>query len=199
MVVSSESRSAQEKNATELGARLRHARLLLGLSLKSVAELSECSESMVSKVERGLVEPSLAMLHRLAGALRTNVSDLIAADWPKDGPVLTARDRQTYPLDAALSKLPVRMEKLTTFVRGGLLQANIHIVEPGGRSDGQISHIGEEVGYVLEGEVLLHLADKSYKLGPTDSFHFASHISHGYENIGTGLARILWVNTPATF
>ena len=187
------------RTAADLGARLRHTRQVLGLSLKVVAERSSCSESMVSKVERGLVEPSLAMLHRLAGALQTNVSDLIAPDWSREGPVLTARDRQTYPLDAAASAAPVRMEKLTTFIRNGLLQANIHIIDPGARSDGQISHMGEEVGYVLEGSVLLHLGDESYVLSPTDSFHFASHIPHGYENIGTSVARILWVNTPATF
>lgn len=32
-----------------------------------------------------------------------------------------------------------------------------------------------------------------------DSFRFASQPPHGYENIGKGVARILWVNTPATF
>lgn len=190
--------SSANSPSAELGGRLRHARLALGLSLKAVALRSGCSESMVSKVERALVEPSLAMLHRLAGALETNVSDLIASEWPADGPVLTAATRQTFPL-ARTSTASVRMEKLTALMRGSLLQANIHIIEPGARSDGQISHLGEEVGYVLEGHVRLYLGDAVYDLAPTDSFHFASHISHGYENIGTGLARILWVNTPATF
>lgn len=186
-------------NAPDLGGRLRYARLSLGLSLKDVAHRSDCSESMVSKVERGLVEPSLAMLHRIAGALETNVSDLIADDWSEDGPVLTAAARKTFPLPGAKRPLSVRMEKLTSFIQGGLLQANIHIVDPGGRSDGVISHLGEEAGYVLEGTILLTLGDDRYVLHATDSFHFSSRVPHGYENVGSDVARILWVNTPATF
>ena len=83
--------------------------------------------------------------------------------------------------------------------RGGLLQANIHIVSPGEASDGQIEHVGEEVGYVLEGTLELTLGDMSYTVGVGDAFTFPSSVPHGYRNAGTGVARVLWVNSPATF
>lgn len=43
------------------------------------------------------------------------------------------------------------LERVLMIERGGLLQANFHIVEPGGASDGRIVLIGEEVGYILDG------------------------------------------------
>jgi len=181
-----------------IGARVRHARLLHGLTLKTLADQAHCSESAISKIERNLASPSLAMLHRLAFALNTNISDLTADEWPDKGPVLRAGARPVQIFTKRASH-GIQLEKLTAGTRGGLLQANIHIIEVGARSDGLIEHLGEEIGYVLEGAVLLLLGEESHRLGTGDSFHFASQTPHGYENIGKVVARILWVNTPATF
>lgn len=181
-----------------LGARVRHARLLQGLTLKEVGRRAQCSESAVSKVERNLVAPSLAMLHRLASALGTNISNLTADEWRPSGPVLRAGARPVQGFRQG-EQNGVTLERLTGAMRGGLLQANIHLIPPRTKSDGLIEHRGEEVGYVLEGSVRLQLGEDSYQLEVGDSFHFASQIPHGYENTGEHIARILWINTPATF
>lgn len=180
------------------GARVRHARLLQGLTLKEVGRRAQCSESAVSKVERNLAAPSLAMLHRLASALGTNISTLTAEDWRPSGPVLRAGTRLVQGFRQGPQN-GVALERLTGAMRGGLLQANIHLIPPRTKSDGQIEHLGEEVGYVLEGSVRLQLGEQSYQLEVGDSFHFASQLPHGYENTGEHIARILWINTPATF
>jgi quercetin dioxygenase-like cupin family protein len=190
--------TASPHAGSDLGARIRHTRLMRNLTLRQVADLASCSESAVSKFERNLASPSLAMLHRLALALGTNISDLMAQEWPDAGPVQRAGSRpmQVLGQDAASG---VALEKLTGTMRGGLLQANIHVIAPGARSDGLIDHLGEEIGYVLEGEILLQLGTDTWRLAPGDSFHFASQTPHGYENPGNVSARILWVNTPPTF
>ena len=176
-----------------LGLRLRHARLVAGLTLLQLAQSAGCSESLISKVEHGAATPSLAMLHRLATALGTNISALMSEAPPAAGPILRRGER---PVIAAGG---IELERLVLPSRGGLLQANIHIVSPGSASDGAIEHAGEEVGYVLEGTIELTLGDERHTLGEGDVFTFSSHIPHGYRNCGTGVARILWVNSPATF
>jgi transcriptional regulator with XRE-family HTH domain len=178
----------------QLGARVLHARLVHGMTLKEVAALAQCSESSVSKIERNLAAPSLAMLHRLAHALNTNISELTADKWPNTGPALKAGERFVHSFGRG-----IELETISAAVKGGLLQANIHIVQPGAKSDGQIEHVGEEVGYVLEGSIILLLGKERHELNTGDAFHFSSHTAHGYENTGTRIARILWVNTPATF
>lgn len=176
-----------------LGVRLRYARLIAGLTLLQVAQKAECSESLISKIERGSATPSLAMLHRLATALDTNISTLMSDQVPPAGPVLRQGERPVIKTG------DIALERLVLPTRGGLLQANIHIVAPGGASDGQIEHVGEEVGYVLEGELELRLGQESYRIGPGDTFSFQSSTPHGYRNVGKIEARILWVNSPATF
>jgi len=59
-----------------------------------------------------------------------------------------------------------------------LLQANICIVSPGEAGDGQIDHVDEEVG---------------------DALTFPTSGPHGYRSAGTGVVRVLWVNSPAPF
>ena len=93
----------------------------------------------------------------------------------------------------------IRMERVIPYTRGHLLQSNIHVVAPGGASFGLISHQGEEVGYLIAGEIELFVGDKAYRLSAGDTFCFRSEIGHGYRNLGATEARILFVNTPPAF
>ena len=52
---------------------------------------------------------------------------------------------------------------------------------------------------MLEGRLELTLGDERHEIRAGDSFTFSSHLPHGYRNVGKTVARILWVNTPATF
>lgn len=183
----------RKPSATSLGVRLRHARLVAGMTLLQLSHKAACSESLISKIERGLASPSLAMLHRLAVALDTNIGVLTSEDAPAEGPILREGERPVMKAGG------IALERLVLPKRGGLLQANIHIVSPGESSDGLIEHTGEEVGYVLEGTLELTLGDERYVIGPGDVFTFQSHIRHGYRNVGDTVCRVLWVNSPATF
>jgi transcriptional regulator with XRE-family HTH domain len=176
-----------------LGARLRHARRVAHLTMTQVATRAGCSESLISKIENGQATPSLSMLHRIAGALDTNIATLTTEEAPVEGPVLRRGERPVIRTGG------ITLERLVLPKRGGLLQANIHIVEPGVETDGQIVHVGEEVGYVLEGQLELWLGEKRHLIETGDAFTFSSQLPHGYRNVGSTVARILWVNTPATF
>lgn len=91
------------------------------------------------------------------------------------------------------------MERVIPYTKQHLLQSNIHVVAPGGSSFGLISHEGEEVGYIIAGEIELFVGDKSYQLRAGDTFCFRSEMGHGYSNSGPEEARVLFVNTPPTF
>jgi len=181
-----------------LSVRLRHARKVAGLTLKQVAQAAGCSESLISKLENDAASPSLAMLHRLALALGSNVSELTCEDWVSEEPVLRAGHRQVNRFAEGKKKGYIDLERITHIQRGGLLQGDIHIISPGMVSE-MIEHVGEEMGYVIEGSLELTLGDTTYTLNAGDSFHFPSNVSHGYRNISDDVVRILWINTPATF
>ncbi|MFU1928995.1 cupin domain-containing protein [Bordetella hinzii] len=183
-----------------LGTRIKHARRVHGLTLKALAQAADCSESLLSRIERGQVMPSLANLHRLARALDTNVAELMAAHAPPSSPVIRQGDRPVIEFTSARGRKPgVKLERVIVPMRGQLLQADIHQLEPEAESLEKISHAGEEMGYVLEGEFELHLGEAVHHLRQGDSFYFSSEVPHSYRNPGRAVARVLWVNTPATF
>ena len=182
-----------------IGTRLRHARLTRGFRLKDVANAAGCSEGLVSKIENNKLEPSLHVLHKLCEALNIGMGEVFA-DPEEQNPVVTRPgQRAVIDLDPLRRGSGIRLERLIPYTKGHLLQSNIHIIAPGGSSDGAIAHEGEEVGYVIAGEIELTVDGKPHTLSAGDSFCFASHLPHGYVNIGKSEARIMWVNTPPTF
>jgi transcriptional regulator with XRE-family HTH domain len=186
----------------EIGLRLRHARLVRNLRLRELAEMLDCSESFLSKVENDKVRPSLAMLRRMVDVLKINIAVLFEESTPEpEGLVQIARQSQRPVIRTdPLARGPgISLERLVSATRSRLIEANIHRVEPNGHTDGTYRHEGEEVGYVLQGRLELKVDGVSYLLEQGDSFFFRSDLEHGYRNPGTGVTQILWVNTPPTF
>jgi transcriptional regulator with XRE-family HTH domain len=194
---------AEGRNFDELqiGAKLRHARRIRGLRLKELAALVGCSESMLSKVENEQVRPSLKTLHRLASELDTSIGALFGGSSHEGGVVMRKAERPSIATKSVgrQGSAGVRLECLLPDPVDKLLYASIHVVEPGGGSEGSIEHQGEEVGYVLEGEFELVVDGQTYRLQQGDSFFFRSNLPHGYRNPGSTQTRVVWVNTPSTF
>jgi transcriptional regulator with XRE-family HTH domain len=194
-------KKAEQASGPRIGVKLRHARLTKGLSLRQTADRVGCSESFLSKLENDRVRPSLAMLHRLVTVLETNIAVLFDDDKTNGHSVLVfhAGERPLIRVDPLRSGDGVALERIVPNTHSRLLQGNIHVIDPGGSSDGTIQHDGEEVGYVLDGRVDLTVEGQVYPLVAGDSFFFQSNLSHGYVNPGTVTARILWINSPPTF
>jgi len=181
-----------------LGVKLKHARMVLGITLKELADRAKCSESMLSKIENDKAVPSFGTLHRVAKVLGTNISELYSAPSGDDRIVSRASERPVLMTDNLRTGKGIQMERLIPYSREHLLQGNIHRIAPGGGSEA-IVHAGEEIGYVLEGEIELVIDGKRHRAKAGDSFHFRSELPHSYKNVGSKPARVLWVSTPPTF
>ncbi len=171
---------------------------MIGFTLKKVAKAAGCSESFLSKIENEKAIPSFATLHRLSSILGINVSALFSQG-TGESVVSHAGERPVIVTDQLRKGRGIRLERLIPYSRENLLQGNIHLIAPGGRSAGNIVHAGEEIGYILEGQVELTVGRKRYRAKQGDLFHFRSELPHGYRNVGSKPARILWINTPPTF
>ena len=60
-----------------LGARLKALRVVRGLSLRALAELSGLQAYSLSRIERGLVDPQVSTVRRLAFALGVESGELL--------------------------------------------------------------------------------------------------------------------------
>jgi quercetin dioxygenase-like cupin family protein len=90
----------------------------------------------------------------------------------------------------------VHYERLVPFGAGNLLEGNIHVIAPRGIKHDPITHQGETVGYVIQGQLELTIEGTLYLLHTGDSFFFKNHLSNSYRNLGARETRVLWVNTP---
>jgi transcriptional regulator with XRE-family HTH domain len=182
-----------------IGARLKHARLVNHMRLKDVAESAGCSESMLSKIENERAIPSLTTLHRLCKALNLSVSTLLSSDTADPWTIMRPEQRKTIGHSKAAGSEGVLAEILVPSAEGRLLEGFLVVIEPGGHTNGTLQHKGEEVGFVVEGQLELTLNNEKHLLRAGDSFYFPSDLPHAYRNPGKTRMRAVWINTPPTF
>lgn len=193
----SEPRKAEaRRDELQVGARLKHARLLEGILIRELAERVGCAESMISKIENGKVAPSLDMLQRIVTALNRDLASFFGADINSPGLIQRDGERPISATDAIRGGSGVCYERLVPFGGGNLLEGNIHRLEPGAEKVDPITHQGETLGYVIEGELELTIEATTYRLKAGDSFFFKNHLTNRYRNVSSKLTRLVWVNTP---
>lgn len=162
-----------------IGFRLRHARKVMGLRLRELAERVGCSESFLSKIENDKVNPSLQMLHRIVSELNFSIGEILSQDIEKNQVVMRAGQRPVIRMVPSRETEGTSVEWLVPPGDSRLLAGSIHSVNPGGGSLGTIAHEGEEFGFILEGELELEVDGKVYSLQVGDSFFFRSDLPHG--------------------
>jgi DNA-binding transcriptional MerR regulator len=178
--------------AIDLGARLRERRLEQTMSLRALAVAATVSPSLVSGVERGVVQPSVASLQKLSSALGTSVTALVGTPAPACRPL----GGEVTPLDLPIPG--VRIEDLSGTAQ--LLEPQRFIVEPGHGSGGEYSHQGEEFLYVIDGTLSITLdGAEQFDVEAGTSLCFESTRRHRWWNPGSVVTRVLWINTPRTF
>lgn len=173
----------------DLGLKLRAIRTRLGLSVRKAAQLASLSPSMLSKVEGGLAHLSLAALVRLSGVYGVKIGDLVDVG---DGPVRVFRAR-----DRAARTTFMGDTRAAWLLSGAAsaLEVDIMYISPGGESGGPYSHDGEEVAYVVRGEIELAVDGESYLLEAGDLMYFPSTKPHAWSNKFNSTTEILWVTT----
>jgi transcriptional regulator with XRE-family HTH domain len=179
-----------------LGAKVRQARLAANLKLHELADRTGLSKALLSRIENDKTTPSIGSLHDIAVALGVNLSGLFGLENATQSPVVLRKGgRHVMQVRSDGSKI----ENFVPFGGTHLLQGFLMIEEPGGKAQGVVSHYGEEVGYVLEGELELTVSGEVYRLKAGDSFNFRSEEPHTHRNPGKGRVVVIWVNTPPTW
>ncbi|MGB2982345.1 MAG: cupin domain-containing protein [Candidatus Bipolaricaulia bacterium] len=186
-----------------VGQHIRELRKERDWTLKQLADCCELSTSFISQVERGLCSISIASLHTICQALEVKLADFFAQ---VDAPVraLLQSERTTEVMKAKdqpaiiVSDSAIKYRFLSRDFPGRELEILIGEISPGYLYP-PAPHKGEEFGYVLSGRLRLTINEKTFVLGPGDSYHFNARSPHGYEVDGTEPVKVLWVGTLRYF
>lgn len=158
-----------------LGARIRELRTARRLTLVRLATATGLSHPFLSQLERGLAQPSLGSLRRIALALETSPIELIAAsDGAADEPgVIEVQRAGEGALPDSFASGSARM--LAHSARAfHPVEIEADVREPGET----FTHAEEEFVYIVEGRLRVELDDAMYDLGPGDSLYYPGGVSH---------------------
>ena len=175
-----------------LGEQLRRLRVEKGLTLRALGGQVEKSESYLSRLEKGQINPSLGTLKRIADALDRPLVHLLENDFP--------------PLGALISKGAHRKLIVSPELEYEILSAPNHQVtlfkgtlKEGGSSGEAYCHQGIETGIHLKGKVKITVGDKEFIMKEGDTLTYRSEEPHHFENVGKGDAVWIWAVSPPTF
>jgi transcriptional regulator with XRE-family HTH domain len=176
-----------------LGRRIKKAREARGLTLKAVEGKAGISATHVSEIERGKTSPTLGALLRIATALGKAPAYFLEDDELGEVSRVAAEDRVRESLPGGAGTV----DRLTTSIAGGRLQARFVVLGPGGRTRAEPhAHAGTEAALVVSGEVEVSLDGDVVRLGPGDAVHFEAALAHTFSNASPeAQARLVWVST----
>jgi transcriptional regulator with XRE-family HTH domain len=190
------SQITSEEARVDVGERLRAIRKLRRVTLRTVAERAELSESFLSQVERGRANASIASLKRIAAALGVNVADLFEPNGRPSTPrVLRRASRPTLKFGTLGQKHMLTPRPLEH------LQVIVGEFEPGGSTgDEPYTHgDSEELLVVLAGVVHVQLGTEVFELRDGDSIDYRSSTPHRLSNAADEIAEVMWIISPPSY
>jgi len=180
-------------NLTDLGRRVRAARLARRLTLEEVVSRTDFTVSWLSKLENGQLSPSLDGLVKIADVLECGVETLVEGlSVPPRFVVVQHGKGTSSPAKTGRSGMVI--EHLADQWRNRHMNPMILHVSGVGNRNNPDNHDGERFLLVLEGEVKIAYGDELIQLGTGDSIYIYAAIPHTIAPVGRSTARVLSVS-----
>ncbi len=179
-------------NLVFLAQRIRELRRKRGLTLERLAERTQLTPSVLSKIENFRVTPSLATLGRLAAALGVSLADLVTGiDEKRRLVIVSIAERQSVERDRPRSAIVYKALAPTDHAK--LMEPLLLEVPPGEPRREALPHEGEEFILVVKGTVELEYGDERHRLEAGDSAYMDATEKHRLINPGEVTAEVLCV------
>ena len=180
--------------SVEVGKQLRAVRTAFGLSQRELAKRAGVTNGMISLIEQDRVSPSIGSLQKILAALPITLAEFFTRDMASQETVVFRSGELPNVGSATIEYLLVaasrRDRKMSI-----LWETYAPDTDTG---EDLLTHSGEEGGVVVEGELELTVAGRTWLLGPGDAYYFDSRLPHRFRNTGAVPARLVSANSPPT-
>lgn len=177
-----------------IGEKIKHLRVKNGLTQQELANRCELSKGFISQVERDLTSPSIATLMDILECLGTNLKDFF--NDKDDEKIIFHKDDVFIQEDKDLGHT---IKWIVPNSQKNSMEPILMQIQPGGASEPDDPHDGEEFGYVMSGTIILHLGNQKFKVKKGESFYFRPSLVHFISNESKYTAKVLWVSSPPSF
>lgn len=201
-----------------LGEKIREERRKRKLTLELLSQKTGLSKSFLSQIERGLAQPSVSSLKKIAQEFGLSVVSLFANDTNSRNflnvfPALDARKQngRSYVQDVKVVRrnrrktltLPgskISYELITPDLNRQMEILFLHF-SPGDSSGEEplLDPPGEKCCLVLKGSMDYRVGEEIYHLEAGDSIYHPAHIPHSWQGRGNEPIEVIVVLTPPWF
>jgi electron transfer flavoprotein alpha subunit len=188
--------SKKDALAGQIGKNLKVLRQGMGLSQKSLAAGSGLSPTLISRIESGLVMPSIATLQEIAHSLKADIAYFFKGEEAREYVITRKGNRKvSHAKRGPKGKVTYGLELLAEGMENPFMEPCIVTEYAKPEDDFRLAkHDGQEFVYVLDGKLELTLGEKRFTLNEGDAAYFLGEIPHGGRSLGKRTARTLNVH-----
>ncbi|MDT8903134.1 helix-turn-helix domain-containing protein [Anaeroselena agilis] len=177
-----------------LGKKIRDKRQEKGLTIRELATGADLTSGFLSQVERGLAEPSITSLRKIAAMLNVPIFYFLM-DEQTDNLIVRKGARKVVKT----GKGEVTFELLSPDLNR-TIEMMVGRVEPGGVTcEEPLSHFGEENLVVVQGKMRIQIGQDFFELDEGDSIYYLSSIPHKIWSVGDQELIFISAITPPVF
>lgn len=178
-----------------VGPKLRALRLKKKIGLVELGRHTGLSAAMISKVERGILFPTLPTLLRIALVFGVGLDHFFTASTPRKAFGIVRRGERTR-FSEKLGGREAAWEFECLDFTATERKLNSYWVKFAAPARPKAhAHVGAEFIHVLKGALNLRLGDEEHELGEGDSMYFDSSQPHSYARLGARPCEAIVVTT----
>jgi transcriptional regulator with XRE-family HTH domain len=169
-----------------IGKRIKALRVDQRMTLADLGLKVKLSTSYLSQLERDKTSPSLSTLMDIARVLNVGPRHFF-----EDEPEVVYIQRASQVPDS-IQATPVMRLPLSPATGDKKLEVYRVILEPRASFDQPNSFAGEELGFVLRGELTITFGDEVHVLAAGDSIHYDASQPYHWRNAGDEACVVIW-------
>jgi len=173
-----------------LGKHLYRYRKQMNLSLEELAGRSGVSKAMLSQVETGKVNPTVAVVWKIAHGLGVSVQGLLEGD--RERPHVEVFRRHQYAILNEGEGCEIQV--ISPIHMAGELELYLLELKEGASLDSSPHFRGaEEFTTAIDGRLEITSGDQKHFIETGDTAHYDADVEHSVKNAGEGPARAYMV------
>ena len=176
-----------------LGASIKTFRQKQGMSQKELSHLVGVTPSNISQIESNQVFPSLPALYRISENLCVDVASFFKSGIARVKTIFP-RAEATIIKDRNLEKNSIEITQLTPLDMDGPVDSFLVKIFPKKKiSSHFFTHKGEEMGYLLSGNLTATYENQIHELKPGDTIYLKTTLPEKWHNTGKETAVLHWL------
>lgn len=183
------------ENIKLVAYRIKELREIMDYSVEEVAKMLSMSVEQYNEYESGNTDIPISVLYEISNQLGVELTTILTGEEPRLKKYSFVKNGQGIDIERSKQ---YKYKNLAYKMQNKKSEVLLVTVDPAENGDTEIhlnTHPGQELDYVLEGNLVIKVGDAELVMGVGDTLYYDSTCPHGMKCIGDKPAKILTVIT----